>query len=218
MQLKHAFSLIALAIASATATTAQAAPVNFSLSSTAGSDFTGNQIVYNNLDGSTTTLNAGAPTTAPNLPGVTLSTDATGTDVNFAAPTITSTATPGMAQFATFNYNYNVTLNVPTDPFTPVTFTVSGTISGFFSSGSANGQSVTAFSSNPALIIDPFFTYAVTTPSSGVVGTAPTPGNAGTLTLHISATPTVPEPASVALMGLGTVGLVGLVARRRRTA
>jgi len=152
-----------------------------------------------------------------------------GTDITVGTVTVTDLA-PGFAYTDNYTIPINVKLTITdqANPGTPLTFNFTGTLTGVVtsdgvSSTSVNfnnpfvaasqsqtvGAGVTAATYTVSIIPSKDFTAPGAPPIGG-------PGLSGTYSFHVFATPSVPEPASLTLMGIGVVGAVGFAVRRRR--
>jgi hypothetical protein len=97
--------------------------------------------------------------------------------------------------------------------------TVTGTISRASDVGSTNLD--TPFSSGPQVIsFANGDTYTVSFKNFNSPGPAPSgaAGDPGKITFHVVATSAVPEPSTLALAGIGGLGAIGFIRRRRRMA
>jgi len=172
----------------------------------------------------TTTLFPGELVMAPT--GGALVTGLAGIDVTYARPYVTSTL--GMPEAVSFRYGYDVTVN---DLATGASATVlvTGTIGGTASSDESN-LAAFGFSATPSTLDLGGNNYTITASVSPLDGT-PTGGTApnvltgvGSLVLHIADPPAgsdptaIPEPDSIVLLGLGSLGVLGLLRRRRAEA
>jgi hypothetical protein len=143
-----------------------------------------------------------------------------GTDIVFAQIDASSTTNTTVTEAVAFNYTFTVTIKDYTSLLAPVG-AVSGTATVQFT-----GRLVGVIGNGAVAFTNLNF---ATIPSDGLVMasnghvfkvtpggyTAPGTENNGSLGAHISLV-SVPEPASMAMLGLGGIGAVGLF--RRRTA
>jgi PEP-CTERM motif len=154
------------------------------------------------------TLSPGGSTTGSNTP----------TTVGLFSLTPQSTALSGMGPFAVNESDFTTTFSLQTvtnldgsGPIgAPATFVVTGVISGTLGPDSDN-TSIGSLVGLPTSVVAGGITYDITLDSVRSPGVIATEGNAGGVSLHIVA---VPEPASISLLGLGAVSLLG---RRRST-
>jgi PEP-CTERM motif len=157
---------------------------------------------FNSADGLTTVNYVTAPTiptaTAPPTANINLGTFVTSSTAPTAAPSTVSD---------TF------TLTV-TDVATSDTITFSGTMSGTISSSASSASIV--FSSPLSQTLDGFI-FTIVSADGGTAGTVNlnAPATNGGMST-INATVAVPEPTSIALLGLAVPALAGLVFRRVR--
>jgi len=152
-----------------------------------------------------------------------------GTDILVGTITVSDNATALGAQTDTYAPQaINVQLSI-TDAASSLTgvFNFAGTISGTVAT---NGSTDAVNFNNPFVLTTKTLviggvTYTVTIdPTKDFTAPGAPPGAAagggsglaGTYSFHVFASNSIPEPASMTLMGIGVLGMVGFVARRRR--
>jgi len=143
--------------------------------------------------------------------------NAPGTDIVFSGIDATSAGQSSTPTNVGFNYTYVVTITdfatkTSTTPLGTGTFTITGRLQGRMGNNQVNIDNLN-FAVSPATLPIGGALYTVTVNNNGGY-TAPGPNFSGALGAHISAT-AVPEPASMALVGLGGLGAFGMFRRRR---
>jgi PEP-CTERM motif len=132
-------------------------------------------------------------------------------NINLGTFTTTSTADPATPSTAVDTFTLTVT-----DIATTNTITFVGTMSGLISSSTSSASVL--FSSPLSQTLDGFV-FTIVSADGGTAGTvnlnAPTT-NSGISTINASVTAVVPEPTSIALLGLAVPALAGLAFRRVR--
>jgi hypothetical protein len=137
-----------------------------------------------------------------------------GADIDFGNIQYSNTGL-GMGTYQTA-FTYTIQLEQVAHPGTFATYTIQGTQSGFDS-----GRPAGSINTNSP------FVFTVLPPQTQLLGGTPytlsfkfaagpgSSGKLGTLTANVTA---VPEPTSMALMGLGGLGSLGLFYRRRKAS